>query len=97
MTEPAPQSPLPPVRYNSAVLGFVAFVAFNIAMVALTSPLGRSAGSSAVRTLLFVGNLGIPLATLMTGRIRFAAGWAIGIGVFVVAFLGICFYALGRI
>jgi len=93
MTEP--QSP-PPVRYNSAVLGFVLFVAFNIVLGALSSLFGRSAGSTAVRSILVLGNLGIPLVTLLTGRARFAAGWAIGIGVFVVALLGICLYALGR-
>jgi len=91
MTEPQSS---PPVRYNSAVLGFLSFVVFNIALIALS---GRSAGSPTVRSFLFLGNLGIPFATLLTGRARFAAGWAIGIGVFVVAFLGICFYALGQL
>jgi len=94
MTEP--QSPRPPVRYNSAVLGALMFVAFNIVLVALGNPFGREAGSAAVRSILFVGNLAIPFVALSAGRGRFAAGWAMGIGVLVVGVLGLCFFALGR-
>jgi hypothetical protein len=83
-----PESP-PPDRYNTAVLGGVVFVLFNVALFG-SEVLGGGATAAAIRQLLFFGNLVIPIVALIKGKSRFAAGWAMTIGILLVAVLGIC-------
>jgi hypothetical protein len=87
-----PESP-PPDRYNSAVLGGVLLVVFNIVLLG-GGVLGGGETGATIRSILFLGNLLIPLIALVKGKSRFAAGWVMAIGIVLVAAFGVCMIAL---
>ena len=89
----APQPP-PQDGRNSAVVGALVFVVFNVAVVVIGVGTAGTRTGSLVRSVLFLGNLAIPVVALVKGWGRFAAGWALAIGILLVAGLGICLIAL---
>jgi hypothetical protein len=91
----APQNP-PPDRRNSAAFGCLVFVVANVVLLAAAASAAGTPFGGLMRNVLFLGNLAIPVVALVKGRGRFAAGWAMGIGIVVVAAAGLCFYALGN-
>ena len=91
----APQTP-PPDRRNSAGFGCLVFVGFNAVALAAAASAVRTPFAGLLRSMLFLGNLAIPVVALVKGWGRFAAGWAIAIGVVIVGLAGLCFYALGN-
>jgi len=92
----APQTP-PPDRRNSAGFGCLIFVLFNVVFIAASASAAGTPLAGLPRTLWGLGNLAIPVVALVKGWGRFAAGWAIAIGVVIVGLAGLCFYALGNI
>jgi hypothetical protein len=95
-TPPTPQSP-PPDRRNSALFGALVCIVFNVALLFVGISAARSPIGSLLRNLLLLGNLIIPVVALVKGWGRFAAGWAVAIGITIVGLAGLCFYALGNI
>jgi len=92
----APLTP-PPDRRNSAAFGCLVFVLFNAVFITASASAVRTPFGGLLRTVLALGNLAIPVVALVKGWGRFAAGWAIAIGVVIVGLAGLCFYALGNI
>lgn len=90
----APQTP-PESPYNRAVQGGLAFIVYNVIGIGLTASAAGTRLAGFIRSMLVLGNLVIPVVALIKGWHRFAAGWAITIGVVIVALAGLCFYALG--
>ena len=90
----APQTP-PPDRRNTAAVGCLVFVGFNVIAFAAAASAVRTPFAGLLRSMLLLGNLVIPVVALVKGWGRFAAGWAIAIGVVIVGLAGLCFYALG--
>ena len=89
--EPPPRSP-----YNRGVLGGLAFIVYNVIGIAMAASAARTPLAGLMRSLWMLGNVILPVLALMKGWGRFAAGWAITIGVVIVALAGLCFYALGN-
>lgn len=92
----APQNP-PPDRRNSPAFGCLVFVVCNVVLLAAAASAVRTPFGGLLRNLLVLGNLAIPVVAIVKGWGRFAVGWAVGIGVVIVALAGLCFYALGNI
>ena len=86
----------PPDRRNSAGFGCLVFVVFNLLLLAASASAAATPFGGLLRNMAFLGNLAIPVVALVKGWGRFAAGWAIAIGVVIVGLAGLCFYALGN-
>ena len=86
---------LPPDRRNTAAVGCLVFVGFNVIAFTAAASAVRTPFAGLLRSMLLLGNLVIPVVALVKGWGRFAAGWAIAIGVVIVGLAGLCFYALG--
>ena len=84
----------PPDRRNSAAFGCLVFVLFNVVFITASASAVHTPFGGLLRTVLGLGNLAIPVVALVKGWGRFAAGWAISIGVVIVGLAGLCFYAL---
>ena len=91
----APQMP-PDSPYNRGLQGGLAFIVYNVIGILLAASVARTPLAGLMRSLWMLGNLIIPVLALMKGWSRFAAGWAITVGVVIVALAGLCFYALGN-
>jgi len=86
----------PPDRRNSAAFGALVFVGFNAVVVVIGAGTAGTRSGELLRSVLFLGNLAIPVVALVKGWGRFAAGWAMAIGVVIVGLAGLCFYAIGN-
>ena len=81
---------------NTAVVGALAFVAYNVVLALFIAATIRSPLGGPMRSLLVLVDIAVPLVALVKGWARFAVGWTIGIGVTIIAAAGLCFYALGN-
>lgn len=89
-----PQTP-PESPYNRPVQGGMGFIVFNVLGMVVAASAGGSPLAGLISTIVLLGNVLIPVVALIKGWRRFAAGWAITLGVLLVALAGLCFYTMG--